>query len=471
MSKREGLPMSNHQKVLETLIAKTLRVGVRKAPASGVSGMTVVAATLAACLGVGCGSDDSVVVQPEAMAGAAATVASTAGASAVTAAAAGTSAPAIAAGAGGSKAAGGTSAAAAGATSKAGSGAAGAAGTADAAGHTGGAAGKGNAGASAGNAGAAGSDEPEKCDKIPPSSKDCDAPLAPGDDRKCTIDTNRSYYMYAPPTYNPCKASALVVDCHGATETAEQHAGLDPNFMGESYPGKGSGWRLEADTAGGGFIVATPQGINNLWNTSNNDPKFFLDLIDHIKKVANIDAKKVYMTGISNGSMITYQTVCPNTEVFAGISPHSAGVNCDSIKKPIPVISFDAEPDFAYQGTVDASANMVKLNKCTGAENKTWLTIDSKTTDTVCRNDPYDTNPKLVPCNTIKSTSLGTGIKPTVCRRTDGCEGGVAVVFCEVAPSTRNGAASAATDAHIIYGNATSLNTPSVAWRFFKSFW
>jgi poly(3-hydroxybutyrate) depolymerase len=323
-----------------------------------------------------------------------------------------------------------------------------------------------------GAAGAAGAAE-EKCTKIPPSSSDCDAPLAPGDDRKCSITigtAQRSYYMYAPPTYNPCKPTALIVDCHGASETAEQQAGLDNQFMGNLYPGKGSGWRLEADTKGGGFIVLNPQGISNVWNTANNDPQFFLDIIAHTKKVANIDEKKVYMTGISNGSMITYQTVCPNTEIFAGISPHSAGVSCDSIKKPIPVISFDASPDFAYQGTVDASANMVKLNKCTGTENPAWLTIDSNYKEPVCRNDSYDTEPKLVPCSSIKETSLGP-IKPTVCRRTDKCEGGVSVVFCEVAPSTRNGAASAATDAHIIYGNATSLNTPSVAWRFFKSFW
>jgi hypothetical protein len=30
------------------------------------------------------------------------------------------------------------------------------------------------------------------------------------------------------------------------------------------YPGIGSGWRLEADTPEGGFIVVTPQGIDNV---------------------------------------------------------------------------------------------------------------------------------------------------------------------------------------------------------------
>ncbi len=322
-----------------------------------------------------------------------------------------------------------------------------------------------------------------KCDDIPPSSEDCAQPLAPGDDRKCTItvgSTPRSYYLYAPPTYNPCTPTALIIDCHGAMETSEAQAGIDTLHIAQTsrgpleYYGVGSGWRLEADTPGGGFVVVTPQGINNIWTATNDDPQFFLDIVAETKSIANIASDKVYMTGISNGAMISYQTACPNTEVFSGIAAHSAGYNCTETEnnEPIPVITFDAEPDFAYATAVAASDNMVNLNQCTGAEDPNWLTIDSNTTDAVCRNDPYETDPELVPCNTITETSITTsGIEPTVCKRWEDCNGGVAVVFCDVAPSTLHGPENAAVDAHIIYGNATSLNTPSVAWRFFKSFW
>jgi polyhydroxybutyrate depolymerase len=343
--------------------------------------------------------------------------------------------------------------------------------------HDGDAAMPGDAGASDGGNDAA----VAQCDKIPPSSTDCAQPLAPGDARKCTITVGgaqRTYYLYAPPTYNPCKPTAMVIDCHGAMETAEVQAGIDTLHMAYTasgaldYPGIGSGWRLEADTPGGGFIVVTPQGISNVWTSSNQDPQFFLDIVTETKKISNIDADKVYMTGISNGSLISYETVCPHTDVFSGIAAHSAGENCTSIGKPIPVISFDAEPDFAYSTTVSASDTMVMLDQCKGAEDSKWLTIDSNTTDAVCRTDPFDTDPKLVPCNTITKTSITTsGIEPTVCKRWDDCNGGVAVVFCDVAPSTKHGPANASVDAHILYGNATSLNTPSIAWRFFKSFW
>jgi poly(3-hydroxybutyrate) depolymerase len=332
------------------------------------------------------------------------------------------------------------------------------------------------------DAGAAGEGAMEEaCDKIPPSSEDCAQPLAPGDDRKCSMTValnSRSYYLYAPKGYNPCKPTALIIDCHGAMETAEAQAGIDTLHIAQTsngaleYPGIGSGWRLEADTPEGGFIVVTPQGIDNVWTSLNSDPQFFLDIVAATKKIANIASDKVYMTGISNGSLISYETACANTDVFSGIAAFSAGQNCSQLGKPIPVISFDAAPDFAYSTTVSASDNMVQLNQCKGAVQPKWLTIDSTTTDNVCRNDPFDTHPTLVPCNTIAKTSITTsGIEPTVCKRWDDCNGGVAVVFCDVAPSTLHGSANAAVDAHILYGNATSLNMPSVAWRFFKSFW
>ena len=349
---------------------------------------------------------------------------------------------------------------------------------------TAGAGGGGAGGAQAGDGGSfagAGGAAPEACDQIPPSSTDCMQPLAPGDARKCTITVagnERSYYLYAPPTYNPCQPTALVIDCHGAMESAEVQAGIETLHTANTlsgpleYPGIGSGWRLEADTPGGGFIVVTPQGINDVWTTSNDDPQFFLDIVTETKAIANIAADKVYMSGISNGSIISYATACEHTDVFSGIAAHSAGMNCDSVGKPIPVISFDAEPDFAYATTVDASDTMVTLDQCKGSVDTDWLTIDSTTTDAVCRNDPFDQHPTLVPCNTITKTSITTsGIEPTVCKRWDECNGGVAVAFCDVAPSTLHGADNASVDAHILYGNATSLNTPSVAWRFFKSFW
>jgi poly(3-hydroxybutyrate) depolymerase len=328
-----------------------------------------------------------------------------------------------------------------------------------------GAAGAGAAGAGAAGTGAAGAPAEEKCDKVLPPSMDCSAPLAPGDRRSCTLGT-RQYEVYAGKTLNPCKPVPLVIDAHGATETAVQQAGEMEFCAGAlCWHGLGSGWKAEADTPGGGFIVVFPQGINNVWD--NTDADYMVQIVAEMKKNNTIDEKKVYISGISNGGALTYWTGCPHSDVFHGMAPHSAGDNCTAVTQPIPVIQFDDMPDFAYQSSVDATNTMVMLEHCKGGP-KPWVTVDGTYTEAVCRSAKEDVNATLVPCNTVMSS---TPLQPTTCQMWDQCDGNVEIVFCEVAANTEHGAGNEATDGHIIYENNTILNTPSLAWRFFKRFW
>ncbi len=287
----------------------------------------------------------------------------------------------------------------------------------------------------------------------------CSAPLKPGDDLKCA-EGNRTYYLYAPENFDPSQPTTLVVDAHGAIENATEHAGLDSEFcaQGMCWPGKGSGWRLEADMPGGGFIVLTPQGNNNMWRPA--DESFILAAVAHVKTIANID--KVYISGISNGAALTYWVGCPNTDIFSGMAPVAGGANCTEIDNPIPVITFDAEPDFAYQGAVNATQKMVELNNCKSGP-EVYLTVDSNYDEPICRDDQNSIDPKLVPCS-----SITPAIEPTVCKKWSNCDGGVEVVFCDVSPGTTH-PDRPDSDAHILYQNNSHLNLPSLAWRFFNS--
>jgi polyhydroxybutyrate depolymerase len=300
----------------------------------------------------------------------------------------------------------------------------------------------------------------------PPSpSSTCNTTLKPGDDLKCSVD-GRTFYLYAPKNYNASQPTALIVDAHGAAESASAHAGLGdeyctPGTPSLCFPAYGSGWRKEAEMPGAGFIVITPQGRNNIWSPSDED--FILNAVAQVKRIANIDPKKVYISGISNGGLLSYWVGCPNTDVFSGLAPVSGGSDCDSLGKALPVITFDAQPDFAYQTSVSASDTMVDLNNCRSGPT-TWLTVDKNYTEAACYDDPYSNNPKLVPCS-----SITPAIQPTVCKRWYNCDRGVEVVFCDVAPGNSHGAGNEATDAHVLYYNASHLSLPSLAWRFFKS--
>jgi poly(3-hydroxybutyrate) depolymerase len=305
----------------------------------------------------------------------------------------------------------------------------------------------------------------EACDMQIPSSMDCAAKLAPGDERTCMLGA-RKYIVHAGKTMNPCQKVALVIDAHGATETAEQQLGKDKFCASGNicWAGLGSGWAAESDTPGGGFIAVFPQGNNNMWVPGDAD--FMLQIVDEMKKLADIDESKVYISGISNGGFLTFQTGCPHSDVFHGMAPNSGGSSCASVTAPIPLISFDAMPDFAYSGHQTAFNSVVAADHCKG-EAKPWITVDSTYPEAVCRSAKQDPMATLVPCTDVTSAM----ITPTVCKIWDDCDGGVQVAWCDVAPNTEHGASNAALDAHILYENDTILNTPSLAWRFFKLFW
>jgi poly(3-hydroxybutyrate) depolymerase len=417
-----------------------------------------VVVALTALLGATACSDKGNAVQPMGTAGAAA-----AGAPASPA---GAPAPAGSSAAGSTGVAGiGTVAgkSAAGATGGAGQ----TAGTAAPAAGSGGVSGSGDVseGGSVAIAGAGGGPAEETCNVTIPPSMDCAAKLAPGDERTCTLGS-RKYIVHAGKTMNPCKPVPLVIDAHGATETMEQQLGRE-KFCSSGdicWAGLGSGWAAESDTDHGGFIAVFPQGNNNMWAAS--DASFMLNIVTEMKKLADIDPEKVYMSGISNGGFVTFQTGCPNSDVFKGMAPNAGGANCSSVKAPIPLISFDAMPDFAYDGHKTANMSVVTANKCKG-EAKPWLTIDGTSELAVCRSAKQDTKATIVPCNKVTSAM----VKPTVCKIWDECDGGVKVAWCDVSPNTEHGASNASLDAHILYENDSILNTPSLAWHFFKMFW
>jgi poly(3-hydroxybutyrate) depolymerase len=306
------------------------------------------------------------------------------------------------------------------------------------------------------------------CTKVITPSMDCSAPLAPGDYKTCTLGS-RQYLLYAPKNLNVCEPTALVIDAHGATQSSpSQLFGMPAFCTGTTcWNGPGSGWRLEAEAPGGGFVLVTPVSATsaNTWDTTS-DPAFMVQIVGAIKQIAMIDPTKVYMTGISNGAQLSYATGCMNPDVFSGISPNSGGTlggtECNMISKPLADIQFDDTPDFAFSDSQSSVTNLAKVDNCKSGPTA-WKTFDSTTTDPVCLKNPDDNATTLVPCNSIMPA-----VQPTTCQLWDQCDGGVRVVFCTVAAGTLHGAANAAIDGHIIYENSTNLNTPSVAWRFFK---
>lgn len=288
---------------------------------------------------------------------------------------------------------------------------------------------------------------------IPAASTDCDAPLAPGDQRSCTMSiggVTRTYLLYAPATYDPCRPAALVVDAHGAQESAEVHAGL-ANFYNWPTLGIGSSFRLVADREG--FIVATPQGIGNAW--AQADAAFVTKIPAAVGAHATIDPARVYLTGISNGGGLTYWTACGDAGVFHGFAPISG---YDDTACPVshaaPLVHFHTQTDalVSYAAGQSAFSQWRQGNHCQA----------QPTSEIKFGGADGDPRPVCLAHGTAWSlVSCDAAAPQTVCERYTGCDAGD-VVFCTVPPDNQYDGGT--TGGHILYFNGTKLSLAAVTW-------
>lgn len=311
------------------------------------------------------------------------------------------------------------------------------------------------------------------CGVVPdPGAADaCTAPLKPGDDRKCLFNyngTERKFYIYAPSSYDPNQPASMIMDCHGMSESAEVHIGQD-TFYPNSPRGYGSSWRraVQGDNA----IVISPEGTGLQWFAGRDVP-FLNKVADMVEQIAEVDPEKVYITGISMGGLITYETACDNTNRWRGMAPVAAltrGTMCSSIARPLPIIAFHATGDqlTSYQNDYNNIEHMAQLNHCQrGPVRANVYGGPNSDPDPVCYERVLGPGvPDAVDPATVPLVPCPTSRPESTCVKWDQCDEGVEVVFCTVDAHTQN------IGGHILYTNDTGLSLGAVTWPFFKKFW
>lgn len=159
----------------------------------------------------------------------------------------------------------------------------------------------------------------------------------------------RSYYVFLPPNYNPQKPYPVLFVFHGGLRNALNILEIT----------RFRNYQKEYD-----FILIAPNGLGWFnqetfltWDAGNcsgyahylhaDDPSFVKSILDEVSNLYNIDKKRLYLTGMSNGAMLCYKLVRTLPGVFAGIAPVSGAMNRDNPPpyKPIPVIIFHGTAD------------------------------------------------------------------------------------------------------------------------------
>lgn len=147
-----------------------------------------------------------------------------------------------------------------------------------------------------------------------------------------------------------------------------------------------------------GFIVAYPDGHRRSWHDARekgpaaeagiDDVAFVSALIDHLVASHAADPERVFVTGISNGAMMTFRVACELAHKIAGagaiigLMPDNPAYQCKP-SRPVPmmIVAGTADPMVPYgggdvlgddKGTVLSAhvsrAKWAEMNGCEGAD-------------------------------------------------------------------------------------------------------
>jgi predicted esterase len=127
--------------------------------------------------------------------------------------------------------------------------------------------------------------------------------------KKLTVDNTPREFLLHVPAQLPSTPVSLVLSLHGLGYANGLQQGM-------------TGWNDLAERDG--FVVAYPQGVNNLWNfvpdDANTDIKYLRALVTSIQAERCIDLNRTYAGGISMGALTSAALACRAADVFAAFS-------------------------------------------------------------------------------------------------------------------------------------------------------
>jgi len=201
-------------------------------------------------------------------------------------------------------------------------------------------------------------------------------------------DVKREYLVHVPKNYDAKKATPVVLVLHGATM---------------------SGWIMTLFTglpATGdrhNFISVYPNGQFATWNAGGfpgglvkrkvDDVGYLRKVLDDVDSILNVDKKRVYATGMSNGGMMCYRLASEMSDRIAAIAPVAGTLALKKVdcKHPMPLLHIHGTKDFLvpfngpandskfflFESVEGSLEPFLKLNDCGKAE----------TTELMCKNE------------------------------------------------------------------------------------
>ena len=132
-------------------------------------------------------------------------------------------------------------------------------------------------------------------------------------------ENTRGYKVITPKNYDPKKKYPLILSLHGFTSNGAGQARFFPLAdLAEKH----------------GFVYSFPSGLERSWNATNaccdwkdkhDDSAYLRGFILWAVEKFNVDKKRIYVTGLSNGGFMSYRMAMDHADLITAIAPF-AGV-------------------------------------------------------------------------------------------------------------------------------------------------
>lgn len=276
----------------------------------------------------------------------------------------------------------------------------------------------------------------------------CPATLVAGDHARSLVfdGKTRLYDLHVPPGYHGAAPVPLVLDFHGFGKNKTWQAGL-------------SGFKELADSEG--FIVAYPLGsfgakndpeaptdIGPAWDGGAcctlvpvDDVGFARAVVQAVAAEANIDRRRVYATGTSNGGALSHRLACEAADILAAAAPMAYPLAAEPLSecqpsRPIAVLAFAGltDTEVPYEGgSITSAAESFAY----------WRDVNG------CGSGPPD-----------QRVDAGASRCETYMQ----CNAGVQVGLCSITANPTSYAPG-----HVLYQNP-DFDVTAVAWQFLSQF-
>jgi len=194
---------------------------------------------------------------------------------------------------------------------------------------------------------------------------------------------DRQFTVHVPRSYDPAKPAPLVILLHGYTASGTRQ---------ESY------LKLTPESERRGFLYAYPDGAidsrnNRFWNATDaccdldrakvDDSQYLSDVIEKIQTSYQVDAKRVYLIGHSNGAFMAYRMACDHADQITAIAALNGATWSDVSRckpaGPVSVLAIHSTDDetirhgggsianVPYPSAAKTVADWVRLDRCASA--------------------------------------------------------------------------------------------------------